>query len=217
MKRGLAVLAAGIAVSCLGIWWYTRPPAPTYLVAQIDQTFEEVVKNSTYPVWERSNRPAEYPGALKAGATWVDHPSVIFKLDDATNGFSLPPTKFGAITYMDNRVQSIVTSPMLKALPYDDTLTLLQALQDMFKAKGWVPWDGDNSQWFDLSPRGRQKLQDDMYETQPGRMISLRVPKKNLEMFLSVHCENDCDDRPHSRWLINVEIGKKALYNWNGE
>jgi hypothetical protein len=212
MKRGLAVLAAGIAVSCLGTWWYARPPAPTYLVFQLDQTFEEVVKNSTYTVWERSNRPAEYPGTLKAGATWVDHPSVIFKLDDAANGFSRPPTTFGSISYMDNRVLTIETTPMLKALPYDDTLEVLQALQDMFKAKGWVPWDGDNSQWFDLSPRGRQKLQDEL-----SSMISLRVPKKNLEMFLSVYCHKNCDDRPHSRWLINVEIGKKELYHWNGE
>lgn len=212
MKRGLAVFAAGISVLCLGAWWYARPPVPTYLVAKPGQTFEEVVKNSTFPVWEKSNRPSEYPGDLKAGATWVYEPSVIFKLDDPDSGFSLPPTRFGAVTYMDNRVQSIVTSPMLEALPFDDTLTVLQALQDMFRAKGWVPWDGDNSQWFDLSPRGRQKLQDEFSE-----MNSLRVPKKNLEMFFSVHCERDCDDRPHSRWLINVEIGKKALYNWNGE
>jgi hypothetical protein len=212
MRRGLVVLATGIAVLCLGVRWYARPPAPTYLVAKPGQTFEEVVKNSTFPVWEKSNRPSEYPGDLKAGATWVHEPSVIFKLDDAASGFSLPPTTFGAVTYMDNRVQSIVTSPMLKALPFDDTLTVLQALQNMFKAKGWVPWEGDNSQWFDLSPRGRQKLRDESGDT-----ISLRVPKKNLEMFFSVYCELDCDDRPHSRWLINVEIGKKELYDWNGE
>ena len=212
MKRGLGVLAAGISVLYIGAWWHARPPAPTYLVAQIDQTFEEVVKNSTFPVWEKSNRPSEYPGDLKAGATWVYEPSVIFKLDDATSGFSLPPTTFGAITYMDNRVQSIVTSPMLKALPFDDTLAELQTLQDMFKAKGWVPWKGNNSQWIDLSPRGRQKLQHWL-----SKMIILRVPKKNLEMFLSVHCEDDCDDLPHSVWLINVEIGKKELYNWNGD
>ena len=212
MKRGLAVLATGISVLCLGAWWYNRPPAPTYLVAKPGQTFEEVVKNSTFPVWEKSNRPSEYPGDLKAGATWVYEPAVIFKLDDAEAGFSLPPTKFGAITYTDNRVQCIVTSPMLKALPFDDTLTVLQALQDMFKAKGWVPYEGDHSQWFDLSPRGRQKLQDDLSE-----MNSFRVPKKNLEMFFTLHCELDCDDRPRSRWLINVEIGKKELYNWNGD
>jgi hypothetical protein len=212
MKRGLAVLAVGIAVSCLGTWWYARPPVPTYLVFQVDQTFEEVVKNSTYMVWERSNRPSEDPGTTQAGTTWVDHPSVIFKLDDAVNGFSLPPTTFGAITYTDNRVQTIVTSPMLKALPFDDTLEVLQELQEMFKAKGWVPWEGNHSQWFDLSPRGRQKLQDEL-----SKLIILRVPKKNLEMFFSVYCHADCDDRPHSRWLINVEIGKKALYNWNGD
>ena len=212
MKRRRVVLAAGIAVLCLGAWWYNRPPAPTYLVASPGQTFEEVVKNSTFPVWEKSNRPSEYPGDLKEGATWVQEPAVIFKLDDADNGFSLPPTTFGAITYSDNRVQNIVTSPMLKALPFDDTLVVLQALQDTFKAKGWVPYEGDHSQWFDLSPRGRRKLQDEL-----GEMNSLRVPKKNLEMFFTLHCELDCDDRPHSRWLINVEVGKKELYNWNGE
>ena len=212
MKRGLVVLAAGSVALCVGTWWYARPAVPTYLVALPGQTFEEVVKNSTFPVWEKSTRPSEDPGTTKAGATWVYEPSVIFKLDDAANGFSLPPTTFGAITYMDNRVQSIVTSPMLKALPFDDTLTVLQALQDMFKAKGWVPWEGNNSRWFDLSPQGRQKLLDER-----SKLNILRVPKKNLEMFFSVYCELDCDDLPHSRWLINVEIGKKALYDWNGE
>lgn len=212
MKRRLAVLAAGIAVLCVGAWWYARPPAPTCLVALPGQTFEEVVKNSTFPVWEKSTRPSEDPGTTKAGATWVYEPSVIFKLDDATSGFALPPTTFGAVTYMDNRVQTIVTSPMLKALRFDDTLTELKTLQDMFKAKGWVPWEGNNSTWIDLSPRGRQKLQKEL-----SKLIILRVPKKNLEMFLSVYCELDCDDLPHARWLINVEIGKKALYDWNGE
>jgi hypothetical protein len=101
---------------------------------------------------------------------------------------------------------------MLKALPFDDTLTVLQALQDMFKSKGWVPYEGDHSQWFDLSPRGRQKLLAELSE-----MNSFQVPRKNLEMFFSVYCELDCDDRPHSRWLINVEVGKKVLYNRNGE
>jgi len=217
MKRGLAVFTVGFAAIALVAWRYLQQPAPTYLVAQVDQTFEEVAKHSTFPVWEKSNRPSEYPGDLKAGVTWIREPSVIVRLDDEGSGFDLPPAKFGAITYMDNRVQSIIVTPLLKTLTFDDMVAVLQNLQETFKAKGWVPWNGSHSQWFDLSPEGRQKLLDDMYATQLGRVIDLRVPKKNLGMYLSFHCEDDCEDRPHSRWLINVEIGKKEMYDWNGK
>ena len=218
VKRGFAfVVVVGIAAQGLGIWRSARLPEPTSLVVQLDQTFEEVVKNSTYPVLKRSNLPSEDPAANGTGFTWVDHPSVIIQYSDPENGFALPPTKFASVMFMGNRVESIATSPMIEALPYDAAVEVLRDLQKEFKTKGWVPWAGDGSDWFDLSPQGKKKLLDDMLQSQLSRSITLGVPRKNLDMIFRLKCVETCEDSPRSLWLIDVGIGHKSLYDWSGE
>lgn len=217
MRRRDIVVFALAAVATLAGWRYFKEPAPTLLVVRIGNTFEEVVKHSTYPVMEESNLPAEDPGGNGFGVTWVGKPSVVIKYDDPVNGFILPPTKFAGIPYSRNRVDSIETSPMLTALPFDDTADVLGQLQAQFRSKGWVPWSGDNSRWFDLSAAGRKQLNSDTLRY-GSSTITLVVPKKNLEMMLRIKCFNYCDGGWRSpQFLIDVGIGRKSLFNWDGE
>ena len=87
----LAIPATAITAA---IWWHSRPPEPTVLSFRLGQTFEQVVRNSTYPALENSNRPTDDPGGNKFGATWVTEPAVIIRFTDPKHGFTLPPTKF---------------------------------------------------------------------------------------------------------------------------
>lgn len=48
-NRLLAVLAGLVLAAA---WWHLRTPEPTVLAFRLGQTFEEVVKESTYPVTE---------------------------------------------------------------------------------------------------------------------------------------------------------------------
>ena len=56
-RRRLLALLTGLAA--IAFWWHSRTPEPTILAFRLGQTFEQVVKDSTYPVLERSIRPAD--------------------------------------------------------------------------------------------------------------------------------------------------------------
>jgi hypothetical protein len=201
--RPLVVLAGVITV---GVWWYHRAPDPTVLSFRIGQTFEEVVKNSTYSVMERSNRPAEDPGANQFGATWVTEPAVIIHFNDPKHGFTLPPTKFAALSYQDNKAVTLSTSPMLDTLPFDEAVALLEDIQNQFKAGGWKPWAINDSTWFDLTPEGKKRLYARMFE--PGFMqtTTLRVPNK-YGMTFRFKCAEGCWTRePPYLFLIDVGV-----------
>jgi hypothetical protein len=202
--RRLAVLATVIGVA---VWWrYYRTTEPTILSFRIGQTFEEVAKNSTYPVMERSNLPADDPGDTKFGATWVKEPAVIIRFSDPKHGFTLPPTKFAALSYMHNKVETLATSPMLDKLPFDAAVAVLENIQNQFKAGGWEPWSGDGSTWFDLTPEGKKRLYARMFE--PGYMQTarLRIPDKYGITF-RLKCAEGCWNRePPYKFLIDIGV-----------
>lgn len=108
-SRLLALTAGAVAIAV--VWWPSRYPEPTILTFRLGQTFEEVARNSTYPVMERSNRPADDPDN-RFGATWVDEPAVIIRFTDPKHGFILPPTKFAALSFAENQAILLATSPM---------------------------------------------------------------------------------------------------------
>jgi hypothetical protein len=202
--RLLAVLAAVIGGGVL--WRYYRTPEPTVLSFSIGQSFEEVVKNSTYPVLERSNPPADDPGATRFGATWVTEPAVIIRFTDPKHGFTLPPTKFAALSYMHNKVDTLATSPMLDKLPFDEAVTVLANLQDQFKAGGWEPWADDGSTWFDLTPEGKKRLYARMFEPGYTQTARLRIPDK-YGMTFRLKCAEGCWTRePPYKFLIDVGV-----------
>ena len=202
--RNIAILAGLIAPA---IWWHMRTPEPTVLAFRLGQTFEQVVNDSTYPALERSNHPADDPGGGRFGAIWVTEPAVIIRFTDPKHGFTLPPTKFAALTFSENQAVTLATSPMLEPLPFDEAIVILEDLQNQFKAGGWVPWEKDDSSWFDLTPEGKSRLHARMFE--PGYMQweSLRVPEM-YGMTFRLKCTEGCWTRePPYLFLIDIGIG----------
>lgn len=209
MKRRPLVLACALAAAVLafGIWKHASapPPAPTILSFRLGQSFEEVVKASTYPVMQRSAVPE--PDTGMAGVTAVTEPAVILCFNDPQHGFVLPPTKFALVGYMDNVVADVSTSPMLDKLPFDQAVAILENLQNQFKAGGWEPWTVDGSKWFDLTPEGKKRLYQRMFEPGYSQSAELRVPKK-YGMVFRLKCMDGCEpgEQPPTLFLIDVGL-----------
>lgn len=202
--RRLVVLASLIFAA---VWWHSRTPKPTVLAFRLGQTFEQVARDSTYPVMKRSNRPADDPGEHKFGVVWVEKPAVIIRFTDPKHGFTLPPTKFAALTFSENQAVSLSTSPMLNPLPFEKAVVVLENLQNQFKASGWEPWERNDSTWFDLTPEGKKRLYARMLE--PGYMqtTDLRVPKL-YGMTFRLKCTEGCwTKEPPYLFLIDVGLG----------
>lgn len=211
MKFRSLVLALAVAVPLLGIFVWRHfhsptPMAPTVLSFRVGQTFEEVVSASTYPVMKRSNLPIDDPSGSKWGATWVTEPAVIIRFTDPKHGFTLPPTKFAALTYQHNTAAMLATSPMLDNLPFDDAVAVLENLQNQFKAGGWEPWAVDGSTWFDVTPEGKKRLYERMLEPGYTQTAILRVPKM-YGMTFRLKCAEGCWTRePPYKFLIDVGV-----------
>jgi hypothetical protein len=195
--------AAGLVLAVT--WWQPRTPGPTVLSFRPGQSFEGVVKDSTYPVIVRSNLPSESESGW--GATWVTEPAVIVRLNDSEHGFILPPTKFAALSFHRNVVGTLATSPMLEELPFDEAVVILENLQNQFKAGGWEPWEKDDSVWFDLTPEGKKQLYARMFEPGYAQEATLRIPKL-YGMTFRIKCTEGCwTHQPPYRFLIDVGVG----------
>jgi len=114
--KKICIALAGVACSV----WYLHEPTPTMIALRIGQPFAEVVRNSSYPIMTESIVPSDQDDGF--GATYVTEPSVVLQFNDPKHGFTLPPTTFLAITYMNGVVATVATSPMLKKLPFDQTV-----------------------------------------------------------------------------------------------
>jgi len=199
--RYLAILAAATTI---GFWLYSHPPEPTILSFRPGQTFEGVVKDSTYPVLTKSNIPDSDTGW---GATWVTEPAVVIRLNDSEHGFTLPPTKFAALSFQRNVVATLATSPMMDKLPFDEAVAILENLQNQFKAGGWEPWAVDDSVWFDLTTEGKKRLYARMLEPGYAQEVTLRIPKLYGITF-RLKCTEGCWTlTPPYLFLIDVGIG----------
>jgi hypothetical protein len=200
------------------VWQHGRPPATaatTVLSFHIRQSFEEVVSASSYPVMKKSNLPDDDPSGSKWGATWVTEPAVIIRFTDPKHGFTLPPTKFAALTFEHNSAVTLSTSPMLEKLPFNEAVAILENLQNQFKAGAWEPWKGDESAWFDLTPEGKKALYAKMFEPPYGQSSELRVPKK-YAMTFRLKCAEGCWTRkPPYRFLVDVGVGADVHEWWD--
>lgn len=210
MKLRSLPLALGVAVTILGIGFWQHQPAsatpPTVLSFRVGQSFEEVVKRSTYPVLEHSNKPSDQPRL--SGDTSVTEPAVILRFNDPQHGFALPPTKFALIGYTDNLVDTVATSPMLDMLPFDQAVAILENLQNQFKAGGWEPWEVDGSAWFDLTSEGKKRLYERMLQPGFSQEATLRVPNK-YGMTFRLKCTDGCiEHKPPYLFLIDVGVGR---------
>jgi hypothetical protein len=206
-----------VVIIGMGVWWHSRIPEPTLLSFSLGETFESVANNSSYPVMEHSNHPSEDPGDGQFGATWVTEPAVVIHFRDPKHGFTLAPTKFAALTFSENKVVSLATSPMLENLPFDEAVAMLENLQNQFKAGGWEPWEGNDSTWFDLSPDGKKRLYARMFEPGYSQSAELRVPKKYSITF-RIKCAEGCWTRePPYRFLIDIGVGHDGHAWWDDE
>jgi len=193
-----------------GTWAIYRSPEPALLSFRVGQTFEEVVEGSTYPVLERSILPAEHPRQF--GATYVTSPAVIIHFNDPRYGFTLPPTKFAALTYVRNRAMTLSTSPMLEMLPFDDAVIVLEDLQRQFQAGGWRLFDADGSIWFDFTPEGKRRLLTHLLE-HDMKTVSLYVSKK-YAMTFRLWCATGCiTGKPPYRFMIDIGVGTDT-HSW---
>lgn len=198
LMRAIVLLALGY-----GAWEYFDTPAPTILSAHVGKTFEQVARDSSYPVAARS-------GGAAADMQWtyITKPSVIIRFSDPQHGFILPPTTFAAVTYMYGKVTTISTSPMLKPLPFDEAVEVLDQLQKQFQAGGWQPWINSASRWFDLTPEGRRRLHQTMHQPGWAEGQELVVPGK-YAMIFRLKCTAGCADVPGpERFLIDVGLGR---------
>lgn len=178
MKRRYRLIALLACLAVVTIWWQSRVSVPTVLTFKLGQTFDEVVRSSSYPAMEHANRPADDPDRdMQFGAIWVTEPAVIIRFTDPKHGFTLPPTKFAALSFSKNKATSLATSPMLAALPFDEAVAILENLQNQFKAGGWEPWEKNDSTWFDLTPEGKKQLYARMFEPGYAQETTLRIPK----------------------------------------
>jgi hypothetical protein len=111
MKRHRYIYAvAGIAAVVAAAVWakYDYSVPTTTLSLRIGETYDDVIKGSTYPVVRNSVPPSEKP--YYGGSTWISTPAVVIVFNDPEHGFTLPPTKFAGIGYGDCQRSCRVTS-----------------------------------------------------------------------------------------------------------
>ena len=197
----IAALAAALTAAYVMI-----PPKPTVLVARLGMTYDEVARRSSYPALANAVPPT---GETGFAAIYVSKPAVIIQYDDPQHGFALPPTKFAALTFGHSALETISTSPMLEARRFPETVELLAQLQERFKAGGWVPWPGNQSVWFDLSPAGRKALHAELMRYSQAEQW-LFVPHRHVGMIFRIKCVDDCDDGDNARFLIDVGLGRQG-------
>lgn len=202
MKRRYACAAVAAVVPLATVAWAKRDHLmpTTTLSVRIGETYEDVIKGSTFPVVKHSLAPGK-----GFGTTDVDEPAVVIVFNDRTNGFTLPPTKFGGVTYLDGKVVTIRTSPMLEALPFNEAIALVNRLQADFKQAGWEPIERSGERppsWFDTaSPAG-------LAELRRGSTRELVVPHK-YAMYFNFKCWDNCSPAPNEKsvYLIDVSMG----------
>lgn len=204
-KRHLFV----ITLFVYGAWSYFYIPEPTVLSVRIGQPFAEVARTSSFPVMTSSTIPDNANGS---GATWVDKPTVIIHYNDPQHEFTLPATTFAAISYMDKKVDTISTTPMLRKLTFDKTMDEIADLQRKFQAGGWQLDNG--SSWYDLTPQGRERLHQKLRDLSSGHMETkeLVIPQK-ASMIFRIWCADRCDSNIGlDRYLIDIGLGRDFGY-----
>ena len=210
MKRHRYIYAVvGITAVVAAAGWakYDYLIPPTTLSLRIGETYDDVIKGSTYPVAMNSVPPSEKP--YYGGSTWISRPAVVIVFNDPEHGFTLPPTKFAGIGYEDRKVVTITTSPMLDALPFDEAIALLNRLQADFKKAGWQPIrtsaDGPPD-WFNT------RSAEGIKELRVGGSRELSATER-YRMDFNFKCWQECRPEPSAKsvYLIDVSMGESLV------
>ena len=100
------------------------------IALHVGKPYKKVLRDSTFPVKSKTVIRQTTPPV--EDSTWITSP-VIVKFDDPQHSFILPPTKLLAVGYSEGKVTTFTTSPMLKTLPFDQLIPLLDHIQQMLR------------------------------------------------------------------------------------
>ena len=203
LKRKLLFLLSVLAVLAFYLFYSNR--ALNTLRVHVGKPYEEVIRDSTFSV--KANTviyPSEPP---RPSSTWITSP-VVIQYDDPNYGFTLPATKFGAITYGDGKVIGITTSPMLEMLSFSELVPLLEEIQSRLKRSGWTPQYPNKLTWL-LTTTEQQKtaLQDELFN-EVG-LVLLGIPQK-YTLAINIKCFKRCNERnpATAKYLIDISMGR---------
>ncbi|WGK89460.1 hypothetical protein [Pseudomonas migulae] len=204
MRKPSRFFVALIGLACIATIVYFSN-TPKTLSFHIGKAYEDVVRDSTFPVISET---AVYPSAPPhPSSTWISTP-VIVTFDDKEHGFTLPVTKFGALGWSEFKAVTMTTSPMLETLPFEQTVELLAELQRTFKQAGWTPEPVEGNDWLKIgSEEEKQRLQAKLFNQLDG--VILLIPHK-YSLILHIKCYARCDERDPAtaKYLIDVGLGE---------
>jgi hypothetical protein len=203
LSKRIRLLVVGTAAALFAYVAYSNKSIDV-LSVHVGKPYEEVVRDSTFSVHAKT---AVYPSEPPhPSSTWISSP-VVIRFDDPQYGFTLPPTKFGAVTYNKSKVATITTSPMLETLAFEDLSPLLDKMQIMLKAAGWTPRDANSHAWLETTNEAdRNALQSKLFDQVV--IVLLLIPHK-YTLALNVKCYARCDERnpKTAKYLIDVSVG----------
>ncbi len=171
----------------------------------IGKPYKDVLRDSTFPVKSETVVRATTPPL--EDSTWITRPAIV-KFDDPKHGFTLPPTKFGAIGYNRGKVTTFTTSPMLETLPFDQVISLFNNLQEMLKDSGWtLEKIGSNALIKASSEAEKNALQLLLFKH--AETVIFFIPHK-YSLALTIKCYARCNERDvkTAKYLIDVSVGR---------
>jgi len=198
-----------VPVALYVIFFITREQKERETISvHIGKAYEDVIRDSTFPVQAKTAiYPSEPP---HPSSTWISSP-VVIQYDDPKYGFTLPPTKFGAISYDDGAVSNITTSPMLETVSFNDLASLLEKVQSTLKGAGWIPEDPSNHSWLTTENElQRSALQKKLFK-QVVLVMLVAPPKYTLA--INVKCYQRCGENnpATAKYLIDISMGRNRF------
>ena len=175
------------------------------IALHIGKPYKDVLRDSTFPVKSETAMRATTPQV--EDSTWITRPAIV-KFDDPKHGFTLPPTKFGAIGYNRGKVTTFTTSPMLETLPFDQVIPLFNNLQEMLKDSGWtLEKIGSNALIKASSEAEKNALQLLLFKH--AETVIFFIPHK-YSLALTIKCYARCNERDvkTAKYLIDVSVGR---------
>ena len=175
------------------------------IALHIGKPYKDVLRDSTFPVKSETAIRATTPPI--EDSTWITRPAIV-KFDDPKHGFTLPPTKFGAIGYNRGKVTTFTTSPMLETLPFDQVIPLFNNLQEMLKDSGWtLEKIGSNALIKASSEAEKNALQLLLFKH--AETVIFFIPHK-YSLALTIKCYARCNERDvkTAKYLIDVSVGR---------
>jgi len=198
-----------VPVALYAVFLITREPRERETISvHIGKAYEDVMRDSTFPVQAKTAiYPSEPP---HPSSTWISSP-VVIQYDDPKYGFTLPPTKFGVISYDDGAVSSITTSPMLETVSFNDLASLLEKVQSTLKGAGWIPEDPSNHSWLTIENEFQTSALQKKLFKQVVLVMLMAPPKYTLA--INVKCYQRCGENnpATAKYLIDISMGRNRF------